>query len=349
VENTEVSFPLSRYLCAAPERSPLWDGIFPKSQSSGPSLEGVGIHTGKSFRVSLARSPDHAGLRFCAMSGDQVFEAPALWSRLSGTARATALVLRSLSDLANKERFELKTIEHFLAAAHVLSLKGYDLCIEALEPLAPGEAFELPILDGSAIRWLEWIEDCVDIGEFSHTERAVWKPVRHFEVRDGDKSVQIFPHADDFDARTVIECRVNFPKIWQQSLEFVCDWTQPLAMLEGFRSRVAPARTFGFEHELVELERRGLARGGSLDNAILLREDCLVNIEGFRVPEELAAHKLLDGIGDFALLGAPLIGRIQLECAGHSMHLRAVSEAVRKGVLVGGVLDRQGRFHRRDI
>jgi UDP-3-O-[3-hydroxymyristoyl] N-acetylglucosamine deacetylase len=120
-------------------------------------------------------------------------------------------------------------------------------------------------------------------------------------------------------------------------------------MLEGFRSRVAPARTFGFEHELVELERRGLARGGSLDNAILLREDCLVNIEGFRVPEELAAHKLLDGIGDFALLGAPLIGRIQLECAGHSMHLRAVSEAVRKGVLVGGVLDRQGRFHRRDI
>jgi UDP-3-O-[3-hydroxymyristoyl] N-acetylglucosamine deacetylase len=349
VDNDQVTFSLSRYVSAAPVRSSTWDEALPKSEALGSSLEGVGIHTGKRFRVCLARSNEHEGLRFCAMGGGHVFEAPALWSRLSGTARATALVLRSLVDPTHKERVELKTIEHFLAAAHIVGLSGYDLCIEALEGLEPGEAFELPILDGSAARWLEWIEECVGSDVAAVFARPAWKPLRHFEVRDGDKSVEIFPHASENDVRTVIECRVDFPQVWQQSLEFVCDWSQPLALKEAFRSRIASARTFGFEAELKDLERRGLARGGSLDNALLLREDSLVNPEGFRVPEELAAHKLLDGIGDFALLGAPLLGRIRLECAGHSMHLRALSEALRKGALVSGTLDRQGRFHRRDL
>jgi len=344
-----VSYPLPSNVSLAPERSPTWTVALPKSEALGPTLEGVGIHTGKRFRVSLARSHDHEALRFCALKGDHVFEAPALWSRLSGTARATALVLRSLHDPSHKERFELKTIEHFLAAAHIVSLRGYDLCIEALDELTEGEAFELPILDGSSAKWLTWVEECMQGDTRSFADRPVWKPARHFEVRDGDKSVQIFPHADEADTRTIISCRVDFPRVWQQSLEFVCDWAQPVALKEAFRSRIAPARTFGFERELKDLESRGLARGGSLDNAILLREDTLVNPEGFRIPEELAAHKLLDAIGDFALLGAPLLGRIQLECAGHSMHLRAVSESVRKGVLVGGFIDRQGRFHRRDI
>jgi len=344
-----VSLTLSHFVACAPERSPHWDLAFSSVEATGSSLEGVGIHTGKRFRVFLARNREHDGLRFCALNGDRVFEAPALWSRLSGTARATALVLRSLGDPSHRERFELKTIEHFLAAAHILQLRGWDLCVEAMDPLVEGEAFELPILDGSAARWLEWVEDCVGFSSELPVLRPVWKPVRHFEVRDGDKSVQIFPHADESDTRTVISCYVSFPRVWKQSLEFVCDWSNSRARVESFRSRIAPARTFGFENELRELERRGLARGGSLENAILLRDDSLVNAEGFRVPEELAAHKLLDGIGDFALLGAPLLGRLQLECAGHSMHLRAVSEAVRKGILVSGFIDRNGRFQRRDI
>ena len=344
-----MSFPLSHYVSSAPLRSSTWDQTLPKSEALGSSLEGVGIHTGKRFRVSLARNSEHEGLRFCALGGGHVFEAPALWSRLSGTARATALVLRSLLDPAYKERVELKTIEHFLAAAHIVGLKGYDLCVEALDDLSEGEAFELPILDGSAARWLEWIEECVGTDVVASLDCPVWKPLRHFEIRDGEKSVRVFPHASENDVRTVISCRVSFPKVWKQSLEFVCDWSQPLALKEAFRSRIASARTFGFEAELKDLEKRGLARGGSLDNALLLRDETLVNPEGFRVPEELAAHKLLDGIGDFALLGAPLLGCIELECAGHSMHLRAVSEAIRKGVLVSGTLDRHGRFQRRDI
>ncbi|MEO5667221.1 MAG: UDP-3-O-acyl-N-acetylglucosamine deacetylase [Bdellovibrionota bacterium] len=343
-----MSLPLSHIVSGAAQRSALWDCVLVDVDTRGPSIEGVGIHTGKRFRTFLVRNPEHDGLRFCALRGDHVFEAPALWSRLSGTARATALVLRSLSDPSHRERYELKTIEHFLAAAHIIALKGYDLCVEALDTLDEGEAFELPILDGSAARWLSWIEECVGTSLDVPSERLAWKPIRHYELRDGDKSVQIFPHSDDADSRTVLTCTVRFPKIWNQSLDFVCDWSKPLALVEAFRTHIAPARTFGFERELRDLESRGLARGGSLDNAILLRDESLVNPEGFRVPEELAAHKLLDGIGDFALLGAPLIGRIELECAGHSMHLRAVSEAVRKGVLVSGFIDRNGRFQRRD-
>jgi UDP-3-O-[3-hydroxymyristoyl] N-acetylglucosamine deacetylase len=340
-----VSFPQSISELSVSSRSSLWTTLLPKSNLIGEVLEGVGIHTGKRFRVSLARNQGHKGLRFCALRADQIFDAPALWTRLSGTARATALVLRSFSDPSSRERFELKTIEHFLAAAHVMSLRGYDLCLEALDHLEPTEAFELPILDGSSARWLEWLEECVGERELSPEIIPVWRAVKAFEVRDGEKSVEILPHAEECDARTVISCSVRFPQVWNQSLDFVCDWLNTPQLREAFKSKIAPARTFGFERELMELERLGLARGGSLSNAILLRDNTLVNPEGFRIPQELAAHKLLDAIGDFALLGAPLLGVIRLHCAGHSMHLRAVAEAVRKGALVEGLLDRRGRFY----
>jgi UDP-3-O-acyl-N-acetylglucosamine deacetylase len=109
-------------------------------------------------------------------------------------------------------------------------------------------------------------------------------------------------------------------------------------------NEIAPARTFGFKRELDELVRRGLIKGASLENALLLDDNSVVNTNGFRVPQELAAHKLLDAVGDFALLGKPLLGTIELHQAGHSMHLRAVGEAIRQGVLKPAILKASGEL-----
>jgi len=294
-------------------------------------------------------------LRFLAKRPDSeaIYEAPALWSRLSGTARATALVLRSAKSLnknikAPASRFELKTIEHFLAAYHVLGMRGYDLFIESVDPMSESEAFEMPILEGAGLRWLEWLEECVkaDTARSPIPEkRPMWKVIRSLEIQDGNKRVLLLPNENPADLSTHIHCSVDFFSKWAQQMSFDLDWLQPLKVVEAFRERIAPARTFGFEHELKELEKRGLAMGGSLENALLLNHEKVVNEGGFCVPEELAAHKLLDAIGDFSLLGAPLIGRIELQCAGHSMHLRAATEAARKGALALGFLDRHGVFH----
>lgn len=320
----------------------------------GSALEGVGIHTGKRFRVRLVAAGHQEFLRFVAIrtGSDVLFEAPALWSRLSGTARATALVLRATRSIRGRgSRLELKTIEHFLAAYHVMGLRGYDLYIEALDVMQEDEAFEMPILEGSSLQWLSWLHGCLGPESmlFRSQDRPVWKVIRSLEIRDGERKVLILPNESAGDASTHLYCSVSFLSKWAQQMSFDLDWRRVPHSVQAFRERIAPARTFGFEHELKELEARGLAVGGTLSNALLLNHERVINEGGFCVPEELAAHKLLDAIGDFALLGAPLLGRIELQCAGHAIHLRAVSEAARKGALVRGVLDRNGQFHRDEL
>lgn len=316
----------------------------------GSPIEGVGIHTGQKFRVRLAKGKHNEFLRFVGIHPlhSHAFESPALWSRLSGTARSTALVLRSAqSSRKSISRFELKTIEHFMAAYHVLGLRGYDLYIEALSPLNEGDAFEMPILEGASLQWLKWLESCVNsqssLGA-AKQDRPVWIVARSFEVKDSFKKVLLLPHENPADTCTRFHCAVDFYSKWAQQISFDLDWSQIPKSVEAFRTQIAPARTFGFEHELKELEKRGLAIGGSMQNALLLNHDRVLNEGGFCLPQELAAHKLLDAIGDFSLLGAPLIGRIELQCAGHAMHLRTLTEAVRKGALKKGRIDSQGKL-----
>jgi UDP-3-O-[3-hydroxymyristoyl] N-acetylglucosamine deacetylase len=143
-----------------------------------------------------------------------------------------------------------------------------------------------------------------------------------------------------------VHCAVSFPPAWNQAVDFTVDWMRLEESRQEYRRLIAPARTFGFKQELDELARRGLALGGTLDNALLLDGDQVVNEGGFKLPQELAAHKLLDALGDFALLGAPLLARIVAEKAGHSMHLRALAEAARTGALVSGSFAADGTFVR---
>ncbi len=309
------------------------------------TLEGVGLHTGVRYRVKLRPNPSHRDLHFVVRLPDgNTLEAPALWTRLSGTARATALVLRG----AARAKVELKTVEHFLSAALVAGLVSADLEIEAADGRAL-DTYEMPCLDGSSLPWLDFVQDFqARAGSACRagTGSRAWKLLRSVEVADGDKRVSLLPLEEGREALTIIHCSVSFPPAWKQEMDFTIDWMNVEESLREYRRLIAPARTFGFKKELDELARRGLALGGTLENALLLDDDRVVNPGGFKLPQELAAHKLLDALGDFALLGGPLLARIVAEKAGHSMHLRALAEAARTGALVSGTIAADGAFIR---
>lgn len=306
---------------------------------TGPFVEvsGVGLHTGR--RYSLRMSPTksfEAGIHFRSRFEGVEFTAPALWTRVSGTARATALVLRGPS----KRRLELRTVEHFLAAALVAGFRSLDVEVVCLD--GETDQLELPALDGSSGEWLERLAEELRRVERSHAGGLpVYKAARVFELADKGRSVRVLP-LDTAESR--FSCRVDYGALWKQSSELAIDWTSPGAGRAKFFKEIAPARTFGFQKELEMLAEKGLARGGSFENALLLDDEKVVNPEGFRVPNELAAHKLLDAVGDFALLGAPVLAAVECVQAGHQMHLRAVEEAVRSGALIRGRLFPNGVF-----
>jgi UDP-3-O-[3-hydroxymyristoyl] N-acetylglucosamine deacetylase len=303
---------------------------------------GVGLHSGQRSTVQIKSSSEATKLQtpiFEARIGSQRASAPALVSRLSGTARATALVLRG----EKRFRFELQTVEHYLAALFVMGLPPLHAVIESCAESddKPVEALEMPILDGSAQKWLE-ILNVFPI--YRPQSRKAWKVIRSFEVKDEEKFVCMSPLSGD-EAKLDIFCEVDFGFKWQQNSQYSLSWSDLDASLEDFKRRIAPARTFGFAHELEMLRKRGLALGGSMDNAILLDGDKVINPNGFLVENELAAHKLLDIVGDFALLGKPLIGRIDTFKSGHSMHVRAAQEAIKTGALVEVDLDSSGKIY----
>ncbi len=308
-------------------------------------ITGVGIHTGRNFIVRISTNPEVEGINFYSEHFQKRYESPASWTRLSGTARSTALVLRGEDNL----RFELRTVEHFLAAAHVLGLEGVDVFVRSSGSLIHSSDFqtlELPVLDGSARQWIRFIQE-YQIREnrvIKTLGRKVFKVHRSFELKDGLKCIALLPPRSGEESMTRYSCAVDFGSAWQQEAEFSINWMDPKSAVKNFGEKIAPARTFGFQAELKDLEDRGLAKGAALNNAILLDGDRVVNEGGLLFPNELAAHKLVDAIGDFALAGRPIIGQIEVTRGGHAAHLRALSEAVKSGVLISGYLNSTGCF-----
>ena len=307
-------------------------------------VEGAGLHTNKKSRLRLTPADQNEGVSFSLAFQGNAYAAPALWTRLSATSRSTSLVLRG----PTRRRFELKTVEHLMAALFAAGLPNLRVDIEDLhsaeEADPQADVIELPVLDGSARDWMPHARLVMN----AQVARAVWIPVRSFEISDGSRGVLIAPWADGA-LTTEFQCAVEFGAHWAQQKTFVFDWTRVEESFHQFAAEIASARTFGFQHELDELARKGLARGGTFDNALLLDGDRVCNQGGFRVEQELAAHKLLDAVGDFALLGSPILGSIRLTRAGHSIHLRALEEAVRQGALVKGWIDNRGRIQREPL
>jgi len=202
-----------------------------------------------------------------------------------------------------KQGVLLSTTEHLLAALYSSGIDNVFIDIDSIE---------VPILDGSAEPFLQLL-DQAGIRRLRRRRRylKVTKPV---EVIEQDRRIGIYP-ADDFH----VQCYVDFPHplVGQQQIEMI-------VLPETFRSLLARARTFCFERDIEPLRSMGLIRGGSLENAIVLTDGGVMN-GPLRFPDEFGRHKALDLIGDLALIGLPVLARVEAHKAGHALHTQLVS------------------------
>lgn len=302
---------------------------------SPPSVDkleivGTGLHSGRRFKLSLLKSAASSGLIFKAKTGEHECSAPALWTRLSGTTRSTALVLRGPHSKA-----ELRTVEHLLAALYVLGLQNFEISIEEVPSEKSSELkseyLEIPVLDGSSYEWMNWLWELAEYELSVKQELKAYRIIKNFRFDDGERFVEFSPLAAS-STHMELDVFVDFGPELEQRSRYSHNWAAPQASRQDFFKNFAPARTFGFSHEVEALRARGLALGGSLDNAILIDGHHVVNQGGFRVPNELSAHKLVDAVGDFSLLGQALIGSVRCSKAGHALHVRALKEAFDEGV-----------------
>ena len=262
------------------------------------SMSGIGLHTGVDVNITLRPAPDNTGYIFVRTDLDN-FEIPASVEHISHCSYATTLMRRGVV---------LSTCEHLLSA---LRGSGVDNCFIDIDNI------ELPICDGSSEDFVELIEHAGIVEQ--DAPKRVFRVLKKVVLELGDRRMSIEP-ADRFQ----IDCTINFPHPWidRQSYTFV--------MGNGcFGEQIASARTFGFTSEIEALRKANLARGGSLDNAIVLTSDGMLNDTPLRFDDEFVRHKILDIIGDLALLGMPVQGHVTAEKSGHSVHAQLMSKLLK--------------------
>ena len=257
------------------------------------STKGVGLHTAVKSQVRLVPAPANTGIVFRRVDLDN-FEIEAHVRNVARVSYATSLM---------KKGVLLSTTEHVLAALYSCGVDNVYIEIDALE---------LPILDGSSQPFIEMLGQA-GIRRLRKRRRYL-KVVKPLEFSDGGRRIGIYP-ADNFQVRCYVE--YANPAVGAQEVE-IC------VGRESFSRMLAPARTFGFVQDFEGLRRMGLIRGGSLENAIVLNESGVMN-GPLRFPDEFGRHKALDLIGDLALVGRPLLARVEAYKAGHALHTQLVT------------------------
>lgn len=252
---------------------------------------GVGLHSGARIRMVLQPAPADSGIRFRRTDLAGAPEIPALWSNVVDT--------RMCSRIAIEDGASVATIEHLMAA---LAGLGIDNCLIDID--GP----EVPVMDGSAAPFV-FLIDCAGIAGQSAPRRAI-RVLSPVSVARGDARVTIEP-ANGLS----IACTIDFPSaaIARQELALGID---PAV----FRAEIARARTFGFAADVDRLRAAGLARGGSLENAVVVDGDRVLNAEGLRFGDEFVRHKILDALGDFHLAGGPVLGLVRSDRGGHELN-----------------------------
>jgi UDP-3-O-[3-hydroxymyristoyl] N-acetylglucosamine deacetylase len=248
---------------------------------------GIGLHSGKPVRLALKPVPPEHGIVF--RRSDVHVDIPSRLEYLARLDHATTL---------SRDGISVETVEHLLSA--LLALGVDDVLVEVDGP-------EVPILDGSAAPFVILIHEAGLRPQ--PAQRRYLKVLQPVEVVSGPKRARLSP-ADQLEVSYVIG--FDHPLLRHQRAEFS---VSP----QTFSEQIAPARTFGFLREVETLRRRGLALGGSLENAVVIGETGVLNNK-LRFEDEFVRHKILDAIGDLALLGHPLLGRLEAVKAGHALH-----------------------------
>ena len=264
------------------------------------SVTGRGLHSGRAVSLCVRPGPSGSGIVFRIPGAGADGEFPARLSSVVADRNATSLGL---------DAYRVSTVEHLLACISMLGLDDLILEIEGGEP---------PAVDGSAAPLFDRL---AAVGSCETTgERHVVRLVEEVKVRQGEVEVHAVPasafgvdYTIDFDAEAIGRQTVSFPDI-----------DGPL-----FRREIAPARTFGFLRDLDTLRAAGLAGGASLDNVVVVDGAEILNESGLRWPDEFVRHKVLDLVGDLALLGAPVRAHFRVVRGGHAAHhawLRALRD-----------------------
>ncbi len=283
--------------------------------SSCISCKGIGLHSGKQVRLTLKPAPAGTGVVFIRTDLGNA-EVRAVAANTATTGYATTL---------SRNGVAIQTVEHLLAAFAGLNIDNVYVEIDS---------DEVPIMDGSARPLAKII---IEAGiENQKALQPAMKIIKPVFVREGTKQLAIWP------AETAsVSCYIDFnhPLLKEQSLSY-----EPSE--EAFLREVSGARTFGFLSDVRTLQANGLARGASLENAIALDEESVVNAEGLRYQDEFVRHKILDLIGDMFLAGMPIIGHIVAHKSGHALNARMVGkllESTRNWITVGSIEHREAK------
>jgi UDP-3-O-[3-hydroxymyristoyl] N-acetylglucosamine deacetylase len=256
-------------------------------------IAGVGLHTAVKSRLRMLPAPPDTGIVFRRTDLDN-FEIEAHVRNVARVSYATSLM---------KQGVLLSTTEHVLAALYSCGVDNVYVEIDNLE---------VPILDGSAQPFINMLREAGT--RRLRRRRRYLKVVKPLEFSEGDRRIGIYP-AKDFQ----VQCYVDYahPMIGRQNIDLTVD-------RDSFCQELSSARTFGFMSDFDGLRAMGLIRGGSLENAIVLTNDGILN-GPVRFPDEFGRHKALDLIGDLALVGRPLKARVVAHKAGHALHTQLVT------------------------
>jgi len=253
------------------------------------SCVGIGLHSGNKVNLTLKPAAAGSGIRFRRIDlGNH--EVPATVHNLAGIQLATGLARNQVS---------VETVEHLLAA--LVSIGIDNVVVELNSP-------EVPIMDGSAAPFVYLILNEAGVKRLPAPKKFL-KVLRPISLSQGDKRIALYP-SDHF--KVTYSISYDHPLLRHQS--------RTLRITEdSFVDEIAPARTFTFLKDVEMLRQNGLALGGSLENAIVLGEAGVLN-NALRFEDEFVRHKILDAVGDLALVGYPVIGHLVAHRAGHALH-----------------------------
>ena len=260
------------------------------------SCDGVGLHTGKRVNLTLKPAGPDYGIRFVRVDlpGMPVIEAKK--SQVVDTRLATSLGLNG---------YRIYTVEHLLSALAGVGIDNASIEIDSSE---------VPIMDGSAAHFTSLLQG---VGFKTQENRKkflrIKKPVM---VQEGDKYIHLFPHSE-FKISYTIE--FDHPILQRQSYALV-------VRNKTFIEEISRARTFGFLKDVETLKQNGFAKGGSLENAVVIDAQGVLNEEGLRYEDEFVRHKILDLIGDLSLVGKPILGHIVAFKSGHTLNYALIKK-----------------------
>ena len=269
------------------------------------STKGIGLHSGCEVALRLEPSGANEGIRFFRIDKDN--EAiVANSSNVHNTVMSTTLQSESRDDV------KISTIEHLMSALYAYEIDNVNIFVDNEE---------IPILDGSGLEYCELLDKAGTCELLAPKE--VFKINKTIEVKDPNDSKKFVKIEPSAQVEFQYEIAFAHPSIGQQKMQFVCD-------KHSYKEEIALARTFGFAYDLEKLKAKGLAKGASMQNAIAMDEEKILNPEGLRCENEFVRHKILDAMGDLAVLGKKVIGKYSAFAGSHTLNHLLTKEILKQ-------------------